>query len=119
MEILEISRYIFAVLLITAGILHFVKPKFCLKIMPAYLPSHYLLVILSGIAEIICGVLLLFPLTQTIAAYLTIALLIAVFPANIEMSRKYYLKKKKGFWFTLLRLPLQFLMIWWAFQFVK
>jgi uncharacterized membrane protein len=62
---------------------------------------------------------LLFPLTQTVAAYLTIALLIAVFPANIEMSRKYYLKKKKVFWFTLLRLPLQFLMIWWAFQFVK
>ena len=119
METLEISKYILAVLLVIAGILHFIKPKFYLKIMPNYLPGHYILVILSGIAEIICGILLLFPSTQTIASYLTIALLIAVFPANIEMSRKYYLKKKKGFWFTLLRLPLQFLMIWWAFQFVK
>ena len=87
--------------------------------MPSYLPGHYPLIILSGIAEIICGILLLFPETQSLAAYLTIALLIAVFPANIEMSRKYYIKKKKGFWFTLLRLPLQFLMIYWAFQFIK
>ena len=119
MEMLEISKYIFAVLLIIAGILHFLKPNFYRKIMPAYLPAHHTLIILSGIAEIICGILLLFPATSNLGAYLTIALLIAVFPANIEMSRKYYVKKKKGFWFTLLRLPLQFLMIWWAYQFIK
>lgn len=119
MTTLEISKYVLAGLLILAGILHFIKPKFYLKIMPSYLPGQYLLVILSGIAEIICGILLVFSATQTVAAYLTIALLIAVFPANIEMSRKYYRRKKKGFWLTLLRLPLQILMIWWAFQFVK
>lgn len=116
---LEISKYLLAFLLIFAGILHFIKPTFYLKIMPSYFPAPYTLVIISGIAEIVCGILLLFTATQTIGAYLTIALLIAVFPANIEMSRKYYIKKKKGFWLTLLRLPLQFLMIWWVFQFVK
>lgn len=116
---LEISKYILAFLLIIAGILHLIKPKFYLKIMPHYLPAHFLLVILSGIAEIICGLLLLFPITQTIGAYLTIALLIAVFPANIEMSRKYYVRKKEGFWLTILRLPLQILMIWWAYQLIK
>lgn len=119
MNTLEISKFVLAFLLILAGILHFIMPKFYLKIMPSYLPGHYPLIILSGIAEIICGILLLFPGSQSVAAYLTIALLIAVFPANIEMSRKYYIKKKKGFWFTLLRLPLQFLMIYWAFQFIK
>lgn len=119
MQALEISKYILAFLLVVAGILHFVKPKFYLKIMPSYLPGHYSLVILSGIAEIICGILLLFPATENLAAYLTIALLIAVFPANIEMTRKYYVRKKKGLWFTLLRLPLQFLMIFWAYQFIK
>ena len=87
--------------------------------MPEYLPAHFLLVILSGIAEIVCGLLLLFPTTQNIGAYLTIALLVAVFPANIEMSRKYLVKKKKGFWWTILRLPLQILLIWWAYQLVK
>ena len=90
-----------------------------MKIMPEYLPAHFLLVILSGIAEIVCGLLLLFPNTQNIGAYLTIALLVAVFPANIEMSRKYLVKKKKGFWWTILRLPLQILLIWWAYQLVK
>lgn len=116
---LEISKYILAFLLIMAGILHFIKPKFYMKIMPEYLPAHFLLVILSGIAEIVCGLLLLFPTTQNIGAYLTIALLVAVFPANIEMSRKYLVKKKKGFWWTILRLPLQILLIWWAYQLVK
>ena len=116
---LEISKYILAILLIIAGFLHFVKPKFYLKIMPAYLPASSLLVILSGIVEIICGVLLFFPTTQTIAAYLTIALLVAVFPANVEMSRQYLVKNKKGFWLTILRLPLQILLIWWAFQYIR
>ena len=116
---LEISKYILSFLLVIAGILHFLKPKFYLKIMPTYLPAHSLLVILSGIAEIICGLLLLFPTTQNIGAYLTIALLIAVFPANIEMTRKYFVKKRKGFWLTILRLPLQIVLIWWAYQFIK
>lgn len=119
MNFLEISKFIFAGLLILAGILHFIMPKFYLKIMPPYLPAPYLLVILSGIAEIICGILLLFPATQNMGAIATIALLIAVFPANIEMSRKYFHKKRKGFWWTIVRLPLQILMIWWAYKFLK
>jgi uncharacterized membrane protein len=116
---LEISRYFLAFMMIAGGILHFVKPRFYMKIMPDYLSSHFLLVILSGIAEVICGILLLFPYTQNWGSYLTIALLIAVFPANIEMSRKFFIGKKKGFWLTIVRLPLQILLIWWAFQLIK
>lgn len=119
MTVLEISKYLLSLSLIVAGILHFIMPKFYLKIMPKYLPKPFELVIISGIAEIICGLLLLFPLTQNFGAYATIALLIAVFPANLEMSRIYYFKKKKGFWLTILRLPLQLILIWWAFQFIK
>lgn len=118
MELIEISKYILAALLITAGIFHFLKPKFFMKIMPDYVPAHHALVLASGVVEIICGILLLFPATQTVGAYLTIALLIAVFPANVEMSRKYYAKKKKSFWLTVLRLPLQILLIWWAYQMI-
>lgn len=119
MDLLLISKFILAGVLIIAGILHFVIPNFYLKIMPAYLPAPKLLVFLSGIAEIISGLLLLFPQTQNWGAFFTIALLIAVFPANIEMSRKYFVKKKKGFWWTILRLPFQIVLIWWAFKYVK
>ena len=119
MDYLEISKYIFSALLITAGILHFVIPKFYRKTMPDYLPAHQLLIVLSGIAEVVCGLLLLFSKTQTAGAYLSIALLIAVFPANIEMSRKYYVRKKSGFWLTILRLPLQVVLIWWASQYIN
>lgn len=115
----EISKYVLAIILIIAGILHFVKPKFYLKIMPSYLPRPAELVFISGVVEIICGILLLVPSTQNFGAYATIALLIAVFPANIEMARIYYAKKRKGFWLTILRLPLQILLLWWAFQLIK
>lgn len=119
MNSLEISKYVLAAVLILAGTLHFIKPHFYKKIIPEYLPSPYLLVILSGVAEIICGLFLLFPKTQNMGAWLSIALFIAVFPANIEMTRKYYLRKKKGLWLTILRLPLQLFLIWWAYQFVN
>lgn len=119
MTTLEFSKYIYAGILIIAGILHFVNPKFYVRIIPKYLPRPLELVIISGIAEVICGLLLLFPFSPNFGAYATIVLLIAVFPANIEMSRIYYVKKKKGFWLTILRLPLQILLIWWAFQFIK
>lgn len=119
MEMLEISKYAFAALLIGAGIMHFIQAKFFLKIVPKYLPAPKTLVLLSGISEIICGILLVIPQTQNLGSYLTIALLIAVFPANIEMARLYYVKKKKGLWITLLRLPLQILLIWWAYKFIE
>lgn len=83
------------------------------------MPTHSLLVVLSGIAEVICGLLLLFPATQNVGAYSTIALFIAVFPANIEMSRQFLVKKKKNFWLIVLRLPLQIVLIWWAYELIK
>lgn len=119
MEMLEISKYVYAALLIGAGIMHFIHPKFFLKIVPKYLPAPKTLVLVSGIVETICGILLVIPQTQNLGAYLTIALLIAVFPANIEMTRLYYVKKKRGLWITLLRLPLQILLIWWAYKLIE
>lgn len=119
METLEISRYLLAGFLILIGIMHFTVPKFFMSIMPNYLPAHKTLVLLSGVAEILCGTLLLFPSTQTMGAYAAVALFVAVFPANIEMSRQFYVKKKKGFWWTILRLPFQIGLIYWALQFTK
>lgn len=77
------------------------------------------MVYISGIVEILCGVLLVFPQTQTIGAWLSILLFVAVFPANIKMAKDFYLLHHKYFWLTVLRLPLQLVLIWWAFKFTK
>lgn len=111
------SLYFMAGMYIVAGIPHFWKPKAYLKIMPSYLPYHLELVYLSGALEIIFGALLLFPATQSIGAWGIIAVLIGVFPANIDMVVKY---KGKKFWPRILlwsRLPIQLWLIYWAWMF--
>jgi len=112
-----ILKFVFAVAFIFGGIWHFVKPKLYTSIMPPYLPWHLALVYLSGLAEVLLGLLLLFPATQVWAAWGLIALLIAVFPANIHMAlhaKKFHMVSPAFLW---LRLPLQFVLIAWAWWF--
>ncbi len=101
-----------------AGVAHFRNPKFFLKIVPPWLPYPQLMVDLSGIAEIVCGIGLLFPQTRPWAAWGIIALLITVFPANVYMltSGKFSSIPE---WFLWLRLPLQAVLIWWAWLYTK
>ncbi|AXR67971.1 DoxX family protein [Leptospira mayottensis] len=112
-----ISLYTMAALYVIAGILHFVWPRFYLRIMPPYIPYPKLVVYLSGVIEIGFGVMLFFPDTRQLGAWGVILLLIAVFPANLYhyQSRK---KTDPPKWVLLLRLPLQFLLIYWAYTFV-
>ena len=70
--------YIMGLFYIVAGTLHFIIPQFYVSIMPRYLPYHLELVYISGICEIICGLMIFFKRTQVLGAWLTIALLIAV-----------------------------------------
>lgn len=113
------SKFALIFLLIFAGTMHFLKPDFFIKIMPSYVPFPLKMVYISGVVEILCGLLLLFPQTQSFGAYLSVLLFIAVFPANIEMAKDFYVMHKPYFWLTVLRLPLQFVLIWWAYQFTK
>ena len=53
------------------------------------------------------------------AAWLIIIFLIAVFPANIQMALQYYQQHRAGWWLTWLRLPLQGVLIWWAYSFTS
>ena len=78
-----ISRGLLAALMIGAGVMHFVRPGFFLKIVPPYVPYHREVVYLSGVCEIALGLLLLIPRYRRLAGWGIIALLIAVFPANI------------------------------------
>jgi uncharacterized membrane protein len=101
-------------LYIAAGINHFVQPRIYSRIIPHGLPNPLLIVYISGIAEILLGILLLFTATREIGAWGIILLLVFVFPANIQMMLDYKRKKSRYYWLTILRLPLQLVLIWWA-----
>lgn len=107
-------KFIFGILFIFAGINHFLNPKMYLKIMPPYIPWHSFMVYSSGILEIILGALLLIPATANFAAWGLIALLIAVFPANIHMAIHAGLYPSIPEWMLWARLPLQFGLMAWA-----
>lgn len=83
------SIYCLAALFGFAGIMHFLKPDYFLRIMPPYIPYHLELVYLSGFFEIAGAIALVFERSSKIAAIGLIALLVAVFPANINMALNY------------------------------
>ncbi|MGE3315508.1 MAG: MauE/DoxX family redox-associated membrane protein [Planctomycetaceae bacterium] len=107
------SKWTLAIFMIVAGINHFRDPGFYLKIMPPYLPWHEELVFLSGVAEAGLGLLLLIPRTSRLAAWGIIALLIAIFPANIYLFQNQHILPAPPI-LHLLRLPLQAVFILWA-----
>ena len=99
-----------------AGIMHFARPEPYLKLMPPYLPWHLALVQISGVCEILGGIGLLIPQTRRVAAWGIVALLIAVFPANLYMATNPVETGAAAIspiirWG---RLPLQPVLIWWA-----
>lgn len=106
-----------AIIYIVAGINHFVNAKFYLKIIPPYLPFHKWLNWISGVAEIVLGIMLFFPEYRSLAAWGIIALLIAVFPANIYHFTSKGKTLRAPMWVLALRLPMQFLFIYWAYLF--
>lgn len=109
--------YLMASLYILAGLNHFRKPHLYIRIIPSYFPNPKLLNITSGACEIILGILLCIPACTPYAALGIIALLIAVFPANLFM----YLNEKASLglpqFVLFLRLPLQIVLIIWAYEY--
>ncbi len=71
---------------VLAGFNHLMNPDFYVNIMPPRLPEPELLNVVSGLVEIVLGVFLLEPRTRVYAAWGIIALLIAVFPANLHVA---------------------------------
>ncbi|WP_297704860.1 MauE/DoxX family redox-associated membrane protein [uncultured Eudoraea sp.] len=103
---------------ILAGIMHFIKPKAYLRIMPGYLPKHKLLVGLSGIAEIALGISLLLPKLKDPAIYGIILMLTIFLTVHFYMlSGK---KASAGIprWILLLRIPIQFALMYWAYWYL-
>ena len=116
----RVSLIIMIVFYIVAGINHLWNPVAYYTIIPSYLPNPALINIVSGIAEIALGLLLIFPLTRKIAAFGIILLLIAFIPAHICMIQNGWCMSN-GFclpeWATWVRLfPFQFVLMWWAWS---
>ena len=121
-----------------AGLNHFRNPDFYLRMMPPYIPAHEAMVFLSGVAEVGLGVTLLvaflvesgvarlllptlFPNGEVYVARVrayaaggVIALLIAVFPANVYMATDHITIGNAPSWALWARLPLQGVLIAWA-----
>lgn len=102
---------------IFAGAMHFIRPREYRAIMPPYIPAHEQMVAVSGAAEVIGGVAALFPRTHRFARVWLIALLIAVFPANVHMALNP--DEIRGLpkiprWLLWARLPVQGLFIAWV-----
>lgn len=103
-----------AALFLATGVLHFVIPGGYEAIVPPFLPARRFLVYLSGACELAGGAGVLVPRTRRAAALGLVALLAAVFPANVQMLVNAVAAGKPGWQLALLtlRLPLQFVLMW-------
>lgn len=106
-----------------SGAIHLIKPELYTPIVPRFLGDAGFWVFWSGILEIVAAVLLLLPRTRRWGALLTMAILVAVYPANIQMALDggqpgggWYAGSSLMLW---LRLPVQPLLVWWAWTFYR
>jgi uncharacterized membrane protein len=113
---MAILRILLSLFFVIGGTLHFLSPEAYMHIMPPYLPHPLLLVYVSGICEIAGGAGVLVTRWRKLAGYGLIALLIAVFPANLHMALDHISLPGTNLpdWVLWLRLPVQALLIAWV-----
>ena len=117
----KMTIYFMGAAYIYVGIQHFIDPDFFLAIMPDYLPLHLEAVYLSGVFEILLGGMLVFKKYRKVAGWGLIALLIAVFPANIYLAQNEVAQQALDISQTtaIVRLPFQALFIGLAYWHTK
>lgn len=110
--------YLMAAIYILAGIFHFIKPKVYMRIMPTYIPNHKAMVYWSGLAEIVLGIGLCFSITKNTAIYGIIAMLTVFLLVHVYMLSNEKAAAGIPTWVLVLRLPLQFGLMYWAFSYL-
>lgn len=102
---------------VIVGIKHFIEPEYFLSIVPPYLPYHLELVYVSGLFEVLFGILILLPKYRYYGAIGLILLLIAVFPANIYLAQNEIAQEAIGATqeIAIWRMPIQGILIWIAY----
>jgi len=118
----RVGLWVMAVAYMLAGFNHLMNPQFYMPIIPPQLPNPEWLNVISGLAEIVLGVFVLEPRVRALAAWGIIALLIAVFPANLYVAMENVGKEGPGSgagavnW---IRPPFQAVFILWAWWFTR
>ena len=113
----RLSRGIVSLAFIAAGVNHFVNPKWYERMVPPPLQDQAgPVVAISGVAEIAGGLGVLLPWTRRLSGLSLVALLVAVFPANVYMAVEPERFKKIPHWALFARLPLQPLMMLWVLR---
>ncbi len=107
-----------AFIYIIAGINHFRNPKLYIKIIPPYIPNASLVNKVSGLLEIVFGIMLLFEVLAPIAAIGIIILLLGFFATHFYMLQNEKASLRLPKWVLISRLPLQFLLIYWAYLYI-
>lgn len=106
-----------AALFAISGTLHLVRPRPFERIVPRQLPAKRALVYASGVAELTCAAGLIAAPTRRVAGLASAGLLVAVFPANIQMALDVWAGPSAlGKAIALVRLPMQAPMIWSAWR---
>lgn len=110
---MKLFRILFGSVFIFAGVMHFIRRQGFQAIVPNYLPFKKLIVWVSGIIEMIFGIIILIKKPSNMTKRLLRWFLIAVFPANIYMARNNIPLNGKTLpkWALWGRLPLQFVMM--------
>jgi uncharacterized membrane protein len=114
---MSVSRRLLAVFFVGSGVNHFVAPRFYRAMVPPPLADEAKRVVeVSGVAEVLGGLGVLLPRTRRLSGVGLVALLAAVFPANLYMASAPERFDKLPRWALFARLPLQPLMMWWAWS---
>lgn len=115
----KISLYVMSFFYVMAGFNHFMNPEYYLKMIPPYMPSPLTINVIAGAAEMLLGMMLVRPAVRSLAAWGIILLLAAIFPANLHMAQLGGGAFGVPTWALWVRLPLQLVLMAWAFIHTK
>lgn len=103
---------VLSAIFVTSGIVHLVRPETYEPIMPKVVPAHREVILASGVLEILCAAGLLHPATRRLAGWVSLGVLLAVYPANFKMAGDAMQTDNQQFKAVAIgRLPLQLPMI--------
>lgn len=114
--------WVVVVLFTASGVLHLVRPSAFEAQVPDFLPAQTLVVVVSGVLELACALLMLLPRTRRLGGLAAALLLVAVFPGNLWQTWEAWSDHRAGeagtayLVGTLVRLPLQLPLVWWTWR---
>jgi uncharacterized membrane protein len=108
-----------AIFYILSGANHMWKPELYFKMIPSFLVYKDFINFMTGFLQILFGISLLIPNYQSVAASSIVILLFLIFPSNLYMIFEKKARLGLPLWIALIRLPLQFALVYWAYQYVN